>query len=514
VPDLLRRALLRWRRSLQTRVVVTTLVVSGIVTLLLASLLIGQVGRGLVSAKLKSALVESAAGLSQAQDTADHLAGQTGQQGQLGQGLENQLQAIAQTLSDRGQPGDQYKIVLVSATGDRKAFASSGLSPSDVPGPLAAKLDAGAATGYLFRSGHPDTLIVGSTLNTPLGPYLLFHVFSLSAEQQTLALVRRTAAIAGALLVLLLAFIAYLVSRQVVLPVRLAARTAELLAAGRLEERMEVKGEDEIARLASTFNSMAEALQAQIRQLEDLSRVQRRFVSDVTHELRTPITTVRMAADVLHEARQDFPPAAARSAELLQNELGRFEELLSELLEISRYDAGAAQVDAEQLDLVALVARVLDATRPLADRKGSDVVLSGQGPVLAEVDHVRIERVVRNLIVNAVEHGEGRPVEITVAASPSAVAVLVRDHGVGLRPGEAGLVFTRFWRGDPSRARTTGGTGLGLAISLEDARLHGGTLQAWGAPGHGAAFRLTLPVVLGGPVGESPLPLRPQDVVR
>jgi len=123
-----------------------------------------------------------------------------------------------------------------------------------------------------------------------------------------------------------------------------------------------------------------------------------------------------------------------------------------------------------------------------------------------------VERIIRNLLVNAIEHGEGRPIDVTVAAGLGNAAVLVRDHGVGLRPGEAGLVFTRFWRGDPSRARTTGGSGLGLAIALEDARLHGGTLQAWGARGEGASFRLTLPSRLGQPLGDSPLPLRPQQV--
>ena len=475
--------------------------------LLLASLLIGQIGRGLVSAKTKASLTEAHSGLAQAEVEANAAGG--GSQ----QALEARLQDIAQSLSDRGQSGEQYSVVLVSASGDAKAFASPGVDATDVPAALTAALEDGDASAYAFRrSGGRDVLVIGSTLDTPLGPYRLFHLFPLTAENETLALVRRTSAIAGLLLVLLLVLIAGLVARQVVLPVRLAARTAERLAAGRLEERMAVRGEDEIARLATTFNSMAIALQTQIRQLEDLSRVQRRFVSDVTHELRTPITTVRMAADVLHEARRDFPPAAARSAELLQAELGRFEHLLSELLEISRYDAGAASVDAERLDLVPLVVRVMDATRPLAERKGSELLLHCDGPVHVQADHVRIERVVRNLLVNAVEHGEGRPVEVTVAGGPDAAAVVVRDHGVGLQPGEAGLVFTRFWRGDPSRARTTGGTGLGLAIALEDARLHGGTLQAGGAPGRGTAFRLTLPRELGGPLGDSPLPLRPIEV--
>jgi two-component system, OmpR family, sensor histidine kinase MtrB len=261
---------------------------------------------------------------------------------------------------------------------------------------------------------------------------------------------------------------------------------------------------------------MAEALQSQIRQLEDLSRVQRRFVSDVSHELRTPLTTVRMAADVLWAGRTRFPPGdgdqLARSAELLQDELERFEALLADLLEISRYDAGAAALDASPVDVVALLQRVVAAAQPLADRKGSVLDLSGvpAGPVVVEADTVRLERVLRNLVVNAVEHGEGRPVEVTVAGTEDVVSVLVRDHGVGLQPGQAGMVFTRFWRADPSRARSTGGTGLGLAIALEDVRLHGGWLQAAGHPGEGAAFLVTLPARRGRPPtsGQPESPLR------
>jgi two-component system sensor histidine kinase MtrB len=488
--------------------VVTTLLASGVVVGLLATLLLDQVGRGLVSAKTKAALTEAQSGLTQAQnavaigDNRDSA-------------VEDRLQDVARVLSDRGRSGTPYRVVLVSSLGDAKAFASPGVKLSDVPPALAGVLAEDTGTAHIFqRIGNAEQLVVGGTITTPREPYRLYTIFSLDAEQRTMGLVRRTATVAGLLLVLLLVLIAALVSRQVVLPVRLAARTAERLAHGLLEERMTVRGEDEIARLGDAFNSMAGALQTQIRQLEDLSRVQRRFVSDVTHELRTPLTTVRMAADVLHEARHDFPPAAARSAELLQEELERFEALLADLLEISRYDAGAASLDAERLDLVPLVAGVLDACRSLAIRKGSVVQLRATGPVVAEVDHVRIERVVRNLIVNALEHGEGRPVEVDVAEGQDCVAIRVRDHGVGLRPGEAGLVFSRFWRGDPSRARTTGGTGLGLAIALEDARLHGATLQAWGAPGEGAAFRLTLPVVVGAPMGTSPLPLRDAEVLQ
>jgi len=140
----------------------------------------------------------------------------------------------------------------------------------------------------------------------------------------------------------------------------MARRIAERLAAGKLEERMQVRGTDDLARLAVSFNKMASNLQRQIRRLEELSRLQRRFVSDVSHELRTPLTTVRMAADLLHESRDQFDPISRRSVELLQNELNRFEELLADLLEISRFDAGAAALDLEDVDLRDIVNRVLE----------------------------------------------------------------------------------------------------------------------------------------------------------
>jgi two-component system sensor histidine kinase MtrB len=241
--------------------------------------------------------------------------------------------------------------------------------------------------------------------------------------------------------------------------------------------------------------------------------VQRQFVSDVSHELRTPLTTIRIAADLLHEHRDQFDPAVGRAAELLQNQLERFESLLADLLEISRYDAGAATLDAESVDVRDLVLRAVGDTEGLAERKGSRLVQQLPGePCMAEVDRRRVERILRNLLVNAVEHGEGHDVVITMAADRDAIALAVRDHGVGLKPGEAQMVFDRFWRADPARARTTGGTGLGLSIAKEDAQLHGGWLQAWGEPGMGSQFRLSLPRVAGAELRGSPLPLAPPDV--
>jgi two-component system sensor histidine kinase MtrB len=355
-------------------------------------------------------------------------------------------------------------------------------------------------------------LVYGSPVPTRFGHVELYYLVPLTTEDRAANQIRTTVLVTGLALVILLGIVAWLVTRMVVTPVRVAARTAQRLSAGLLDQRMKVDGEDDLALLAASFNQMAANLQRQIVRLEEMSRLQRRFTSDVSHELRTPLTTVRMAADLIFSEREEFDPAVARSAELLQAELDRFESLLTDLLEISRFDAGFAALDAEHSDLVPIVERVAERLAGLAERVGVTIELRlPETPVIAEVDPRRIERVLRNLVGNAVEHGEGRPVEVTLATDEAAVAVTVRDHGVGLKPGEERLVFNRFWRADPSRARQTGGTGLGLSISVEDARLHGGWLEAWGEPGGGAQFRLTVPVRSGDRLVAAPLPLIPRD---
>jgi two-component system sensor histidine kinase MtrB len=297
-----------------------------------------------------------------------------------------------------------------------------------------------------------------------------------------------------------------------VLPVRHAAQAAQRVSDGHLGERMQVRGVDDLAALATSFNGMARSLQRQLRELEELSNVQRQFVSDVSHELRTPLATIKMAADVLFEARTELDAAAGRSVELLQSQLERFESLLVDLLEISRFDAGAATLEADLVDVCDLVRRSADDAQQLAERRGGRIEfrLPATG-CFAEVDRRRVERILRNIFVNAVEHGEGKDVVVTTAMDSDAVAVSVRDYGVGLRSGEEQKVFDRFWRADPARARTIGGSGLGLAISLEDARLHGGWLQAWGERGKGSVFRLTLPRLAGAELVGSPLPLGPDE---
>jgi two-component system sensor histidine kinase MtrB len=513
-----RRLRHRWRSSLQLRVAASTLLVSGAVVLMVGVALLHQVARGVLDNKLRAAEAEISGGLAFARSQLGQLS--PSDQEALGIEARRVIDTLDTQSDTQGGGAGLYEVAILDPDSPSPTtYYSKGpaLVPDSVPEAVQQRVRGDGLTWAYSRLVLADkTTVKGLVFGGPVhvGPRVLqlYYLFPLTNEDYTIALIQRIVLFAGLGLVLLVALTAVLVTRQVVGPVRMAARTAQRLAAGRLEERMPVHGDDELAMLAGSFNEMADSLQEKITRLEEMSRLQRRFTSDVSHELRTPLATIRMAADVLHDARPDFPAEVARSVELLQAELDRFESLLADLLEISRYDAGVAALEAEPTDLRSVIHRVADASQPLAERTGSELVLQlPDEPVVAEVDPRRVERILRNLVGNAIEHGEGGAVEIRLAGNQQAVAVTVRDHGVGLRPGEAALVFNRFWRADPARTRGTGGTGLGLAISLEDARLHGGWLHPWGRSGTGAQFRLTLPLHPGDRLTRSPLPVVPPD---
>lgn len=516
-----RAALSLWRRSIQVRVVISTMLLSAIVIALVGWASLRQVADGLVDGRRAVAVAEAQAGFDNAQEQLDvSVVSDANSQSQV-------LTQLVDDITSRSGSPRSYEVVLQGpvdpgdVNGSRGGVRSSApIRPGSIPRDLVKQVASGSGTYWTFTSlslmgdsASAPAVIVGSKLRMPnsTDSYALYYLFSMTDQQRTLNLVERALLYAGIALTFLAAGVAWLVTRQVVTPVRLARRIAERLAAGRLEERMHVRGQDDIARLGHSFNQMASSLQHQIRQLEELSRVQHRFVSDVSHELRTPITTVRMAADVLHDARDTFDPMTARSAELLQTELERFEALLSDLLEISRFDAGAARLDLEQVDLVGIAHGVVDYYGALARRYDVRLeVVNSDGPAVVQADVRRVERIVRNLVVNAIHYSDSDRVDLIVAHGEDNAALAVRDYGVGLRPGDSQLVFNRFWRADPARERTSGGTGLGLAIALEDAALHGGWLQAWGEPGEGSQFRLTLPLHVGDDLQRSAIPLVPE----
>jgi two-component system sensor histidine kinase MtrB len=510
---LVRGALHAWRASLQLRIGAITALVAAVVVVIVGLVLFRQISDQLLSVKRQAAVDQSLAGVLYAQTEVSGIATSDAAS------VRSALDRAVQGLRSRGGAAGDFDVVMVYRSGgDERPAWSRPLIYGALPADLRAEVAEGSQA-YRYApvpdaTGEPvPTLLVGAPVpaDGQSGDRVeVYFAFPLEQERESLELIRSTVVISLLALVLFVVGIGVLVTRLVVDPVRRAAGSAQRLAEGRLEERLLVRGEDDLARLATSFNAMADSLQRQITQLEGLSQLQQRFTADVSHELRTPLTTVQMAADVLHDARGDFDPAVARSAELLHNELDRFERLLSDLLEISRYDAGAAVLEPEPQDLAQVVDRVVVGMSSLAQRRGCELrVAVPPVPVIAEVEGRRVERVLRNLVGNAIEHGAGEPVEITLAASRTAAAVTVRDHGVGLTAADAQHVFDRFWRADPSRVRTVGGSGLGLSISLEDARLHGGWLQVWGLPGQGAQFRLTVPLGAGGELTGSPLPLRP-----
>jgi two-component system sensor histidine kinase MtrB len=214
---------------------------------------------------------------------------------------------------------------------------------------------------------------------------------------------------------------------------------------------------------------------------------------------------------VLYSQRESFSPESARTVELLITQIERFETMLTDLLEMSRYDAGAVALEVDEVNIVPLVEDALEQLAPLADQKGSELLIEvrgGYGDCV--VDQRRIRRIVLNFLGNAIDHGEGNNIVTFIDSNTDAVSIAVRDWGVGMSTDEQDRVFDRFWRADPSRQRTTGGTGLGLAIAAEDAAAHGGRIDVWSEPGEGSCFRLTVPRTPQGAWSLSPLPLPPE----
>jgi two-component system, OmpR family, sensor histidine kinase MtrB len=515
----------RYRHSLQVRVVSATLVLSAVVLSVLGYILMQHLVARTYTNMEQTSQAIAEAGLANAQGRATALGGLIGLSQTPSASSSKDMYLLAQDLKSTG--GTPYA-VLVAPLRQYQAAANSGGDDVDFAGipKLPTRITDAINAEWQNRvtvplkprqewasmaiGGNPRP-VPGLLIGAPFGGgYALYYFFPLATAQRTITSIQQSLLVAGIAVVFLLAAIAWLVTRWVVVPVRQAVQGAKRLSAGELNERMEVRGSDELAALATSFNEMAASLQEKLQELEELSQVQRQFVSDVSHELRTPLTTIRIASDVLYASRNELDQAAARSAELMQSQLERFESLLTDLLEISRYDANAATLDAEPVDVCTIVLQSADIAQHMAERRGTKIEFRLPAmPCIAEVDRRRVERILRNLLLNAVEHGEDKDTVVTVATDSAAVAVSVRDFGVGLKPGEEQLVFDRFWRADPARTRTSGGTGLGLAIALEDARLHGGWLEAWGEPGEGSVFRLTLPRSVGGGLQGSPLPLNP-----
>ena len=505
----------KWRSSILFRVISTTFLLSIILISLVGSILFIQISNGIFREKTNESV-------SEAQSLYDYA------QGQLDATLylsSLKLPVVVNRIlqaSDLTVATTPREVVLIGSpllhrTNDQYNGSSGSVEITSIPQTLRVAVRKTGQAQWVrgnikFKDGsQKSAIIVGHAVEVPpQSPYELYYVFLLTEQQTIVDFIGQLLLFAGFLLIFMIGGISWYVIRQAINPVRDAAEIAEQLTAGDLNRRMHVSGQDEMARLAISFNEMAVSMQQQISRLENLSRLQQRFVSDVSHELRTPLTTIRMASEVIAENKSKMDPAVARSAELLQSQIARFETLLTDLLEVSRFDASASILELHETDIKNLVIQTIDQLHfGNVDQIRTDF---SDGPVLAMVDPRRIERILRNLISNAIDHSEGNTVNITVRQGEREVAVGVRDHGIGFTERESERLFDRFWRADPSRSRLRGGTGLGLSISLDDAKLHQGTLKAWGSPGKGANFVLTVPIAPGIPIQDEPIPVNPNDV--
>ncbi|MGY5124026.1 ATP-binding protein [Streptomyces nigrescens] len=316
----------------------------------------------------------------------------------------------------------------------------------------------------------------------------IFAVVSLTEEERDAAELVRS--VQGGLVpvVLLAAALALLAARTVLRPVRKLARATRRLATGELSIRVEEKGRDELAELAHTFNETAGALEHSVGELREQEALARRFVADVSHELRTPLAAMTIVSSVLEEDADQLTPDTAHAARTVSAETAKLTRLVDDLIEISRFDARAVALTVHSVDMAEAVRGTL-AARGWKDRVEADLPPG----IRARLDRRRLDVIVANLVGNALRHG-APPVTVTVRAADDQLTVAVADHGPGLAPEVARHVFDRFYKADSARTRSEG-SGLGMAIALENARLHGGTIElAPPAPGVGAVFTLQIPL--------------------
>jgi len=511
------RIISRFRTSLALKVIVSTVLLSLGVIYVAGSALNSQLSTGIRKVNLESSLTEARSTIFSAQYRFV-LA-----QGEKEAAVRKVIDDVISSATSLTADANAREVIFKKSEGNSREInyeiTSNSVDPKSIPIELSRSVrkSDGNMWSYIslkYLDAHeiPGLAIGQKVLIPNAGQYEMYIVFSLADQNATLDLIARYLLLTGLFLIFLIGLITWMVLRQVVKPVREAAQIASRFTSGDFSERMLRHSQDEIATLAMAFNDMAESLEKQFARLENLSRVQQRFVSDVSHELRTPLTTLRMASEVINSANASFDPILARSSELMVAQLDRFERLLEDLLEISRFDAEAAVLEVSEFDLIGLVQRCVDDLALVATQNSTELrIYTIASEVSIKADIRRVERILRNLFTNAIDYADEKPITITIVASDDDVAVGVRDSGTGLDESSLTRVFDRFWRADLSRARTRGGTGLGLSIALEDARLHNGELEAWGRPEKGAHFVLTLPRKESESINSRLIKLQPDD---
>ena len=365
---------------------------------------------------------------------------------------------------------------------DGEWFTSSiRVQPGDLPGALLDAIDDGGTVSQRFRADDSLLLAIGTPL--PDGDRYV-EVFSLDDVQSTLATLRTTLVVVGALATALGMAVAGLIGRRIARPLESVSLAAAGIADGDLSTRLDDHADEEVARIAASFNRMADALEERIER-------ESRFAADVSHELRSPLTTLLNTVSVLEHRRDELSDEGAEALTLLAGDVKRFERMVADLIEISKHDAGSMRVELEELAVVSAIETILR-------RLGHDGIplqaSSAAAASLVSIDVQRLSVVFRNVIENAVAYGGG-PTQITIDADDTWVRISIDDAGPGLDLGERERVFDRFARGTHGERRSTAdGSGLGLSLARENmTRMHGEIRAEPGPGGTGARFVLTLP---------------------
>lgn len=355
-------------------------------------------------------------------------------------------------------------------------------------------LAAGGHLGFAWLdvAGGPSLVVGGRQGSGPI----FYFVFTAESVESALEQLRLGLLAAAMIAVALALATAGFVARGILRPVDSGSAAAARIAAGDLSARVPAGGADEFARFAAEFNRMADSLASTVQRLERSESQNRRFVADVAHELRTPVTALVAEASIIEAGLAGLSPDARRAAELLVADVRRLRVLVNDLMELSRFDARAEHADLEPLDLAAAVRTIVAARLPRAQLHLPDA------PVVVDADVRRLDRIVGNVLDNAREHASESAVEVGVGLDGGSGIVRVADRGPGVSPAALGHLFDRFYKADLSRH--SGSSGLGLAIAAEHAALLGGELTAENRPGGGLEVTLRLPVTGSLPERDGP----------
>ncbi|MBD0708004.1 MULTISPECIES: sensor histidine kinase [unclassified Streptomyces] len=336
----------------------------------------------------------------------------------------------------------------------------------------------------------PAVFMAHSPGAAPQRTGLVFYAVMELDEEEANIEAMVTAARDGALPALAIALIpALIAARGVLRPVRELRHAAHSMGRGRLDTRIHAKGSDELADLARTFNESAAELERSVTELREAEARARRFASDVSHELRTPLAGMLAVTEVLDEDAGSLDSDTARAVRLISAETGKLAVLVEDLMEISRFDARAAELHTDEVDAADCVRKTLQHRRWTDPARVAPDLAEG---IRARLDPRRFDVVVANLVGNALRHG-GTPVTVRLYAEGEELVTEVADRGPGIHPDVLPHVFDRFYKADQARTRSEG-SGLGLAITLENVRLHGGTVTAANRPEGGAVFTVRMPL--------------------